>query len=321
MNLKHKYIPVTIITILAFTLGACGSSASNNSIIATSVAMTVQAQNTQQAQFSPTPSITDLPPIGTPPTADAVTPAPPTAPPPGSNGSKFCTASATFVSETVPDGTIEMPGAQFLKTWSIMNSGTCAWDSSWKLVFVSGDVMGGAFVYNFPQPAAPGQTVNVPVVLFAPTANGSYTGYWKIQSPWGTSFGDSGSGNPFWVKIVVGNLTPVNHKTATVFDITSLTYNVVRVPTLGCPANVDYETIASITTDGPVTIDFRWFQYDGNDGSDNNSITFTDAATKTWVHHFKLHLGSTINPRWVQFVEIAPTYHEFGKSFFTYDCH
>src|SRR5258708_2906357 len=216
MTLKHKYVLVSILIVLAVTLGACGSSASNDSVIATSVALTVQAQNTQQAQLTPT--FTDLPPLSTPPTADNTQGAPPTAPPTAPGAAKGVCISANFVGETIPDGTIELPGANFLKVWHVLNSGTCTWDSTWKFVFVSGDVMGGAFVYNFPQPAAPGQTVDIPIQLIAPQVSGTYTGDWKIQSPWGGVFGVGQYDTPLTVSIVVGNVTPANKKTPTVFD-------------------------------------------------------------------------------------------------------
>ncbi len=141
--------------------------------------------------------------------------------------------SASFVGETVPDGTIESPGAVFTKVWHIQNTGTCPWNKSWKLVYFSGDLMGGATVYDFPQIALPGDTVDVPVVLTAPLTGGSYRGNWKIQSPWGLVFGDNSSGNPFWVDIVVGSGTPENAKTATVFGITNVTYTIERRCTNG----------------------------------------------------------------------------------------
>ena len=63
------------------------------------------------------------------------------------------------------------------------------WNSSYKFVFMDGDVLGGAYIYNFPGFAAPQDTVEIPVQLYAPTSTGSYTGYWKIQAPDGTIFG------------------------------------------------------------------------------------------------------------------------------------
>ncbi len=327
MRQKQIYILTALLTIFALTLNACGSSASNDSIIATSVAMTVQAQNTQIAQSAPALPGTDISPLPTSPTADA-TKAPPTAPPTGSSGNNLCTASATFVSETIPDGTIEQAGAQFTKIWHIKNSGTCAWDSTWQFVYYSGDVMGGAYVYPFPQPAAPGQIVDVPVVFTAPTVYGTYTGYWKIKSPWGTSFGDSDSGNPFWVQIVVGSGTP-GKGTTTAYSITAVTYDIVRRPAAGCATYVDptghdtasiyYDITAYITSNGPVKITYFWKHSDGyNSGS--KTLTFTEASTKSITESWGVRLGNSTNTRWDQIVVTDPAYQEYGKATFDFLC-
>src|SRR5258708_12541316 len=153
MTLKHKYVLVSILIVLAVTLGACGSSASNDSVIATSVALTVQAQNTQQAQLTPT--FTDLPPLSTPPTADSTQGAPPTAPPTAPGAAKGVCISANFVGETIPDGTIELQCANFLNVWHLLNSGTSTWDSTWKFVLVSGAAIAEPLMPTFPHPPPP----------------------------------------------------------------------------------------------------------------------------------------------------------------------
>ncbi len=316
MDFKSRYVLTSLLAILTVVLSACG--ASSTSTIATAVALTVQAQNTQQAQFTPTLPVitTDAPVLTTPPPLDA-TSAPPTAPPTGAAGSNFCTASATFVKETVPDGTIEQPGATFLKTWTIKNTGTCPWDSSWKFVYVSGDIMGGAYVYNFPQPAAPGDTVDVPISLVAPTADGQYTGYWKIQSPWGMVFGDSGSGNPFWVQIVVGSGTP-GKGTASVYGVTSVTYDVTSTGTC-TSANILFTITATITTNGPVTITYHWQHSDGPKTPDTN-LTFPQAMSKSVSDQWSLKITANNQPRWDQIIVTNPVYQEFGKATFSRPC-
>lgn len=311
MQQKQIYILMALLTILALTLSACGS-ASNQSVIATSVAMTVQAQNTQQAQSTPTSgtlSVTDTPSPLASPTAEA-TKAPPTAPAPGSNGTNFCTASAMFMGETIPDGTIEPAGAQFTKVWKIKNTGTCAWDSTWQFVYVSGDVMGGAYYYQFPQPAAPGDTVNVPVVFTAPTADGTYTGYWKIKSPWGAVFGDTDSGNPFWVQIVVG--------TGAANGITSVTYTVTHTG-ICTDANMFFTITASISSNGPVKITYYW-QHDDGTRSSKMTLNFTQADTKTVSETLSWRIGSTNKEHWDQIVITNPVYQEFGKATYSRNC-
>ncbi len=202
------------------------------------------------------------------------------------------------------------PGSVFTKIWRIKNTGTCPWDSTWKFVYMSGDVLGGAYVYNFPAPAAPGDTVDVPVVFTAPQTGGSYQGFWKIQSPWGAVFGDSGSGNAFWVQIVVGSGTPVNSKTQTVYGVTDVTYPPTdRTCTT---ANTFYHYYASITSNGPVKINYSWIQSDGH-SINNRKLEFTSASTITVSNDWSQGITSSTNPRWVQIIINSPAYSEWPK--------
>ncbi len=312
MTVKRKLEFVSLLAAVA--LGACGPSASNGPTIATSVALTVQAQNTQQAQLTPT--AVPVPPSFAPlasPTLLATKP-PPTAP---GTGSALCTASATFISETIPDGAIMSPGAVFTKIWRIQNTGTCSWDSKWKFVYMSGDLIGGATVYNFPTPAAPGQIVDVPVIFTAPALSGSYKGFWKIQSPWGLIFGDSGSGNAFWVDIVVGSGTPENNRTRTVYDITDVTYTITKRCTT---ANTFWHILINLSSNGPVKVTFDVVQSDGNQ-QNNIHMTFTSAATQTFDYgEWSQRFTSSSNPRWVKIITTSPSYHDWPISELLYLC-
>ncbi len=308
MTLNHRNLLLVLVLSLAILMGACSPAQSNASVIATSVAATVQAQATAAAAATPTPlPVTQTIPALTTPVASATQP-PPTAP--TGSGSNLCTASASFISETIPDGTIESPGAVFTKTWRIQNTGTCPWDSTWKWVFVSGDLLGGATLYNFPAPASPGATVDVPVVFTAPADSGTYRGYWKIQSPWGMLFGDSGSGNAFWVDIVVGSGTPANSKTQTVFGVTAVTYDVSRRCTT---ANTFWTVTAHISSNGPVTAIYSWIQSDGNNKA-NNKLVFDQATTLSVSRDWSQSITSSDTPRWMQIIVTSPTYQEFSKS-------
>jgi hypothetical protein len=213
--------------------------------MSTAVAQTVQAQNTLETVSvgtSPAPTITRSPPDSLPATVTGT---------PLTGVAALCTTSASLVGETYPDGTIVQPGETFTKVWQVQNSGTCTWDSSWQLIYYSGDLMDGLTVYNFPQPAQPGQTVEVPVILRAPADNGTYTGEWMLKSPWGQSFGVGQYSVPMSVSIVVGSGTPENKKTETVFGVTAVTYEVDR---RCAPANTFYTITAYITTNGPVEV-------------------------------------------------------------------
>jgi hypothetical protein len=176
--------------------------------------------------------------------------------------------------------------------------------------------MGAAYSFPFPQPAAPDETVDVPIVFTAPQEDGAYRGYWKIESPWGLDFGDSGSGNPFWVDIVVGSGTPANNKTATAYGVTDVSYDISRSCTT---ANTFYTVTAHITSNGPVTVTFTWVQSDGNNKA-NNKITFSEAQTKSVSRDWSVHIGSSTNPRWMQVIITSPAYQEYGKATFPALC-
>ncbi len=326
MNSKRTLVILTVLVLPAMLLSACGSSAGNQAVIATSVAQTVQAQNllTQQAQITPTnlsAAATDTAPAltGTVPPGETL-PAPPTAPSNGGSANNFCTASASLAGETVPDGTIVSPGSVFTKTWRITNTGTCTWDSSWKIVYVSGDLLGAAGVFNFPQPAAPGQTVDVPMVLTAPQENGTYTGYWELESKWGAYFGVGDNNSPFWVSVVVGSGTPANSKTQTAYYVTNVSYDVGRTPAGGCATNVIYTISATISTNGPATVTYYWHHSDGYN-SNKHTITFSEASSVSVNDSWSLHLGANNGDYWDQIIVISPTYQEFGHAVFSYLCH
>ena len=196
-----------------------------------------------------------------------------------------------------------------MKTWRVTNSGSCTWNSGYKFVFMDGDVLGGAYVYPFPGVAAPGQTVDIPIQLYAPQDNGTYTGNWEIQAPDGTIFGVGQYSVPLSVSIVVGSGTPANNKTQTVYGITSLTYDVARSCTA---ANPFYTITAYLTSNGPVTATFTWEQSDGN-SKGNNKLTFSNATTKSFSWDWSQHIGSSKNPRWARIIVTSPAYQEFSQ--------
>jgi len=308
LHLKKSLI---ILSVLAVFMSACSPATEEQANISTAVAQTVQAQNsltkvagmsvitstmTPEANFDTTmtPQALSTPAITNTPLSGAV---------------EFCTANAAFVGETVPDGTILEPGATFTKVWRIQNDGTCAWDSTWQLIFYSGEIMGGSATYNFPQPAQPGQTVEMPIILTAPQLGGSYTGEWMLKSPWGMAFGVGQSSAPLSVSIVVGSATPQNNRTATVFGVTAVDYEV----SVRCTdANTFYTITAFITSNGPAEVTFTWVQSDGNNQR-NNQLKFLEATTKSAAREWSQHRDSSPNPRWAQVIVTSPAYQEFDK--------
>jgi hypothetical protein len=299
------YRVLTVGVSLMLLISACGSSAEQDTTIATAVAQTVQAQNIQEtvpAATSPVPTDTPAPLASL---SATVTGAPVT-----EVASGLCDASASLVGETIPDATIIQPGGTFTKVWQIKNSGTCTWDSNWQLIFYGGDQLDGLAAYNLPQPAQPGQTVDIPILLRAPASTGTYTGEWMLKSPWGQSFGVGQYSVPISVSIVVGSGTPENRRTETVFGVTAVTYQVDRQCTA---ANTFYTITAFITTNGPAEVRFTWAQSDGNNQL-LRRLSFLEATTKPYQREWIQHsTSSSPNRRWVQIIVTEPTYQEFEQ--------
>jgi hypothetical protein len=137
--------------------------------------------------------------------------------------------NSSYVSDvTIPDNTVIAPGASFVKTWALQNTGTCAWDTSYKMIFVSGNLMGGAST-NIPQSVAPSQQVQVSVSLTAPVTAGTYTGYWRLADGQGQGFGGAVT-----VVIVVSTSTTVT-PTGTLATSTS-TPTKTKTPVATSPA-------------------------------------------------------------------------------------
>ena len=116
-----------------------------------------------------------------------------------------CTDLAGFVQDvTFPDGSPVIAGEAFRKVWRVRNDGTCTWTTGYALVFSSGERMGGEAVIPFKASVAPGSTVDLGVDLVAPSARGTYRGYWLLRNDKGLLFGMPTTGvNPLWLEVVV----------------------------------------------------------------------------------------------------------------------
>jgi hypothetical protein len=142
-------------------------------------------------------------PTGTPPTATPTrTPGQVTVPP------SACDKAQFIADVNVPDGTVMNPGATFTKTWRLKNVGSCAWSTSYQLVFSSGEQMGAPASAAFPKNVAVGETVDISINMTAPAAAGSYRGYWMFKNASGALFGIGTQANrPWWVDIRVSGPT------------------------------------------------------------------------------------------------------------------
>lgn len=193
--------------LIIFVLAACNlpsnaPATEEPNAVFTAAALTVQAMSTQSTQATPFATLTLPPPFATNTAVSFPTLALPTstvAPPPTAS----CDVAQFLKDISIPDGTVFAPGATFTKTWRLKNAGTCTW-SGYSLVFDSGDSMGG----TSPTPigtVGPGQEVDLSVNQTAPTANGSYRGYWRIRNASGVLIPVLGGtqGKSFFVDIKV----------------------------------------------------------------------------------------------------------------------
>jgi len=311
MNNFDNYKILSLLAVFILILSACGGAQEDT--IATAVAMTVAAQETGSAIPTATAkkkAASSTPTPGTAPTETQSAPPTVSVPPP-SNGVPCLRAN--LVGETIPDGTIFKPGETFLKTWRIQNNGSCTWNSSYKIVYWDGDLIGGLSEYPFTGQTGPGEIAEISIFLKAPDANGPYKGYWKLISEWGGAFGVGEYDAAFYVQINVSDSKKPG------YGITSVTYNLVRDPITGCPTNTWYTVYATISTNGPVDVTYRWNQSDGNESS-YKTIKFTEASSVTVKRQWSLHLGVATNPRWFELETIEPVAQEWGKATFHYTC-
>lgn len=194
---------LSVLLVLILLLSACNLPSEappteEPNVVLTAAAMTVQAQLTQSASFS-TPTLPPPPATNTPLSL-------PTLPPtkiPAATATSVCDQAQFVKDVTVPDGSQYVPGAAFTKTWRLRNAGVCTW-SGYTLVFDSGDSMGASSPQTIGT-VSPGQDVDLSVNFTAPTAPGSYRGYWRIRNTSGVLIPVLGGtqGRSFFVDIKV----------------------------------------------------------------------------------------------------------------------
>jgi len=183
-------------------------------IAATSMAPTPVIPNPTLPETPAQPTSTPLPPSATPlpPTETQVpptaTPVPPTPTPLPPSATPIPCYWAQFVKDiNVADGQAFSPGDEFTKTWRIMNAGSCAWNRSFAVVFISGSQMDSPSEFSLNDIVRPGEITEISVDLRAPSRSGEHNGYWKLRSDTGVIFGiGSGANEAFFVRINVREL-------------------------------------------------------------------------------------------------------------------
>ena len=212
----HTNLRKILISILALALatlacnqvtGATPQPAATLNALYTSAAQTLEGMSTQAAiatQLSPTPTLSLSGPTATPIVVSTFTSVPPLSPVPQTR----CDAAAFVSDVTYPDGTNVSLGGAFTKIWRLKNVGTCTWNSSYALVFISGERFGAPTAVSIPTNVGPGQTVDLGVNMVAPNQTGRYRGYWKLRNASNVLFGiGAAADSNFYVDINVTGYT------------------------------------------------------------------------------------------------------------------
>ena len=213
------------------------------------------------------------------------------------------TDKADFVADvTVPDGTTFIPGQAFVKTWQLKNTGTNAWSSSYALVFVRGDQMGGPASVPLSGTVAPGATADVSVSLTAPTRLGSFTGFWMLRNPAGKLFGISADANqPVYLKINVGGAagTPLPTGAPGAISVSAVTLGVEPANFSGtCPQT--YSFTGTLTSVGAGKVTYRLDATSDQPGfvfdlPDPVESLFNDAGPRTFTVNYKLTFTGSVS--------------------------
>ncbi len=308
------YILLTTILISSFLITACGAETPQDPFIMTAVAQTITAQNAGQVTNTETPIAPETLATKTPlQFSPTITPpagiASPTLP---VNVTTSECAKASLISETIVDGTIYKPGVQFTKVWQIKNTSNCVWDTNYKIVFWSGELLGGAYYYNLPQVTGPGQTLPIALVLIAPATDGTYRSEWKLQTPDSIEFGVGSYDASFYTEIAVSSADKPK------YGVASVATSITREPKTGCPANSLFTVYATVSTNGPVDFTYYWDQSDGNNSSPK-TVAMESASTKTFTREWKFGRANTQGPKWISFVITDPAYPEQRVNF-AFEC-
>lgn len=319
--MKKQFTNIAIWGImLVLLLSACGGETAptpDADAIATSAVQTVEARYTDQAatqQAAVTPTQTLEPPTPTAtfaPSPTAVV---------SQGGSQIACYFAQFVTDiSVPDGTIMLPGTVFTKTWQIKNVGSCPWDTSHKLYLQSGDGLTTTTSIPLTKTIYPGDVVNLSVNMTAPETEGVYTGYWRIATPYGGSFGVGATDTSLIAKITVAK------KPEDAFAVTDVFYTITRDPQTACPVNgTKYTVTATVVTNGPGEVRYVWYQHPYDGGiREGGKLAFTQAGRQTisWTWNLKPDAVQGMERKVSLFIS-APNNAEFqaGMPIFYWTC-
>lgn len=108
-----------------------------------------------------------------------------------------CTNNLTFLSDlTIPDNTSITYGSTIDKQWIVENSGSCHWNSEYRLRHIGGATLDAPEEIAL-YPARAGTQTTIQILFTAPFTDGEYESAWQAFDPNGAAFGD-----PIYIRIV-----------------------------------------------------------------------------------------------------------------------
>lgn len=109
-----------------------------------------------------------------------------------------CTNNLTFLEDlTIPDNMFSSFGLALDKQWLVENSGTCNWNSAYRLRNIGGAALGAPQEMAL-YPARAGTQATLRILFTAPFAEGVYESAWQAIDANGNPFGD-----PVYIRIAV----------------------------------------------------------------------------------------------------------------------
>ena len=273
MKIK-QFMGIVFTLSLFFSISACSFGFNNSpgvlEVDQTSIAQTVVVLQTQlavqpTAEINPTSTLAitaTLAPTSALPASTAM--------PIATDMPRYKAGPVTDV--TYIDNTIVQPGTAFVKTWRVENSGSATWTPSFKIVFVSGDAMGGPASQTLGKTISPGQSIDISVSLIAPATLATFRGNWMLETDTGKRFGIGvNSDSPFWVQIIVKKA----------FAVTAASPSGPASWSGTCPGLLSIT--ATITSDAPGTV--TYYYVINSVSSPTFSSTFSAAGTNTTSAH------------------------------------
>jgi hypothetical protein len=210
-KIKRTSFWILVMSIMAIALGACKPTAPveptlDPDVIFTQAAETVAAQLTRTALSQPTATNTALPSPTLTPTIQLPTA---TTESNSTNATPELTSQTgttpnpnkmAFVTDvTIPDGQVIPPGAKFVKTWRLKNTGTTTWTANYKVRLWAGNSFGAPTSFLLAQEVKPNAEVDISIEFTAPSQTGEHISHCILSDDQEANFG-----NTFYVNFVVG---------------------------------------------------------------------------------------------------------------------